>query len=964
MRTFYEAVLPSRGVYCVAAVDKQGVVKHHWAETVEELENKIDGLKNKGRNVYFALGSFFDDSRRNKENCHSMRSFFVDLDCKGAGTYESQEAAVESLAEFCSKTGMPRPMLVNSGNGVHAYWPFEEDADTKDWVQTANKLKMLCSHHGFLIDRSVTADAARILRAPGTLNYNAIEPKFSELLTQKVRKYSFNSLKELIDAKCDEAGIALGPDPVLARAHKGLDENSRAFINSNNFESKFSKIVVKSIKGEGCAQIRKAVESPTDCDYLLWRACLSVAVRCSDGATAIHNLSEGHPEYSAEETERKANDTAGPYRCESFEDASPGGCADCPHRGRITSPIQLGRTFKKAKESEPETTELVADAESSGEAKPKPKPTPTPTQRVLQYPRELFPYVRGEHGGIYYQPPPEFDKKKKEKVQFDPVLIYENDIDIVDRLYNKKDGECLSVRLYLPMDKVKEFQIPLKSVVSITELREIYASNGVAALPKQMERLMEYTTRWANFLQKQKQATHMRDQLGWSEDMTSFAIGDTEYLANGLTRPCPPAAVCRQMANNQHRKGTLEEWKRSFNTFALPGFEIHAFAAFSGFASALMPFTGFEGVVINLFGEKPGSGKTSAVKAAITVWGSTDTMLADTTLHAARQRAAVLKNTVLGIDEATNKKGMEISEFVYHFSSGRTRGRMQGSSNAEREQFLPWSSIALMTGNASLYDKIHQLKAQNGGETARLIEFYINKPPALVSDAVGAQFFKPFESNYGHAGPIFIRWVLDHMDEVEQIIDRWTRRFQQDFGSESKDRFWSAGVGINMAGGEISGKLGLHDVDIERVYKAVLDELTGISAATLAMTSDAFTILNEFIASQTNNTLVISQSSGGRFDLPTKTPTSYSGLVVRHEPDTNTTYVLQKALTNYLAERQFSRRVFEDQLTRLKVLEKSKFSKRMSAGWEGGVESAVQVTYKFKIRWPETNEGVNEEDED
>lgn len=937
MKNFYESMLPTQGMHCVAVIDKKGVIKHHWVKGAEEVEAKVNEVRDQGKNTYVALGAFFDDSARKASNCHSIRSFFLDLDCKGDDkSHPSKEVAVEELISFCKVAKLPRPTLVDSGNGVHAYWPFEKEVSIKDWLEPANKLKMLCSHHKFKIDRGVTADAARILRAPDTLNYNSDEPKRAELLTDIV-PYDFDRLCKLIETGCESAGLSFAPDPILAKAHKGLDENSRAFLNSSNFESKFSKIAVKSLKGKGCEQIKKALESPATCDYPLWRACLSVAVRCSDGATAIHAISEGHPNYSFEETERKATDTAGPYRCESFDDSSPGVCDGCQHRGQITSPIQLGRTFKRP-EPEPESTE--EETEDGPPRKNK-------DSFIKEFPPDLFPFIRGVNGGIYWVPPAEFDKKSKKKIEQEPVLIYENDIEIVDRVVSPRDGECVLVRVRLPRDAVNEFHVPLKTVVSITELRDIFAKNGVAALPRQMEKLMEYTTRWANYLQKQKTASLIRDQLGWSTDKTSFLWGETEFFDDGTSRRCPASPTSRAMALCQRTHGSFDKWKTAFNRFNQPDFELHAFAALAGFGAPLMVFTGLNGVTINLFGGA-GSGKTSAIRAAAGIWGSGEMILADTTLIAARQRAAVLKNFPLPIDEATNKKGLELSEFVYHYSSGKTKGRMQSSVNVERDQFLEWSAIALLTGNASIYDKISQIKAQNDGETARLIELNIIKPKAITNDAVGEEMFRPLVDNYGHAGPVFIQWVLTHKEDTQKIITKWTNRFREDFKSDSKDRFWSNVVGVTMAGGEISQSLGLHDIDLERVYARLLNELEVSARSTTDIMDSAYKVLNDFIAKNTSNTLIINYNRD-KYTLPVKTPTTFEGLVIRYEPDTGHAYIMQKALSKHLNDIQFSRRTFEKDLIDSGVLLKTRHSKRMAAGWEGAVESSVQMTYKFLL---------------
>jgi hypothetical protein len=87
----------------------------------------------------------------------------------------------------------------------------------------------------------------------------------------------------------------------------------------------------------------------------LWRAALSVAVHCVDGATAIHAISEGHEGYDPEETERKAAKTKGPYTCDAFEKINPGGCSGCPHLGKLKSPITLGQEIIEA---DPEDNEV------------------------------------------------------------------------------------------------------------------------------------------------------------------------------------------------------------------------------------------------------------------------------------------------------------------------------------------------------------------------------------------------------------------------------------------------------------------------------------------------------------------------------------------------------------------------------------------------------------------------------
>jgi hypothetical protein len=72
-------------------------------------------------------------------------------------------------------------------------------------------------------------------------------------------------------------------------------------------KSAVSTIAIKSIKGEGCMQIKDMLTNPNSVHYDLWCAGLSIANMCVDGDTAIHTKSsKGHDGYTFEATEDKA----------------------------------------------------------------------------------------------------------------------------------------------------------------------------------------------------------------------------------------------------------------------------------------------------------------------------------------------------------------------------------------------------------------------------------------------------------------------------------------------------------------------------------------------------------------------------------------------------------------------------------------------------------------------------------
>ena len=67
--------------------------------------------------------------------------------------------------------GLPDPMVVNSGRGVHAYWPLNADLDAASWWKLAKVFDAIIKYYGLLADPACTADRARILRPIGTINH-------------------------------------------------------------------------------------------------------------------------------------------------------------------------------------------------------------------------------------------------------------------------------------------------------------------------------------------------------------------------------------------------------------------------------------------------------------------------------------------------------------------------------------------------------------------------------------------------------------------------------------------------------------------------------------------------------------------------------------------------------------------------------------------------------------------------
>ena len=240
----------------------------------------------------------------------------------------------------------------------------------------------------------------------------------------------------------------------------------------------------------------------------MWRAVLSVAAFCDDEETAIHEVSKDHPNYTPEATEEKASHIKGPYTCATFEKLRAGGCDGCPHRGNITSPIQIGAEIARATEAD---NEVVEKSEIFQE------------EVTFKIPSLPFPYFRGKNGGIYREP---FGDEEE------PTVVYENDLYLVKRVMDGEEGESLSMRLHLPKDGVREFTMSLSEALSKDACRNALAKQGVVALPgKPMDALMAYIARSTKEMQMTQPSETASVRFGWNDDDDKFILGEREGLS-------------------------------------------------------------------------------------------------------------------------------------------------------------------------------------------------------------------------------------------------------------------------------------------------------------------------------------------------------------------------------------------------------------------------------------------------
>jgi len=944
---FFDAVIPTQGNICVVGIKEDAVRPKFFGDLASALE-QIENFDAGDYNTFFALGTF-EGYRRKASECSYMRSFFVDIDCGPDKPYMQWDDGLTALNEFVEEQNLPTPIIVNSGRGIHAYWPFTEDVPADEWKLYAEKFKALCIDNDFMIDPAVSADAARILRAPGTRNLKG-EP-LDVVIVQKGEAISFNDWISILG----EVQRAFD----LTQVKHGLDEETQALFDkmNGNYEYVFEKLATASIEGTGCGQIKEIIINASGCSEPLWYAGISVATRCVDGYTAIHKLSEDHPDYTYDETERKAaqsiREASWSHSCDAFERENPAGCVGCPHKGKLgkAGPILLARQLKIAV--------VVESAEPGPEATDEADPVrqvEDPTHLTV-FPEFLQPFYRPINGGVYFQPAPRITKDGK-KIPHDPEMLIPNDLYPIQRLFSPHDGECLVMRLVLPHDKNREFLLPLKDVTSQDRLKAILASNSVTFDPSSGARLASYLMKWASYLVQTKRADVMRIQQGWTEDHESFVLGTQEIFANEM-RHCPPSPSAKNVVRHIKQSGNLETWLKCVRMLNDPGYEHHAFTLLCGFATPLMEFTNVNGVVLSLYGDS-GAGKTAALYAAMSIWGNPESLTVnDATPNALTQRMITSKNITFGLDEQTNLDGKVASDVTYKTSAGRPKIRLMSSANQEREAEFVTRLITIITTNNSLIDIISTYKANTTAEEMRILEPRVIKPSVPGYELTlerGLEMFEPYKSNYGVAGPHYIQELLRiGIDELVRRSKIELMQVSDKYSDNGEYRFLANLMAVVQLAGRVLREMGWVEFDMDRIMGVMGVKFNQIIANKRRSDSDTREdVLGDFINKNIQNVLVLRDTKA--------TLTPRGPLYVRAEVDSGTIFISTSALKQYLQEIKLGVKDFESRMTNAGLL-KGKVRKQMAAGWNEAIGStnvqAYMITTDISGLFPELAEASN-----
>lgn len=182
--------------------------------------------------------------------------------------------------------------------------------------------------------------------------------------------------------------------------------------------------------------------------------------------------------------------------------------------------------------------------------------------------------------------------------------------------------------------------------------------------------------------------------------------------------------------------------------------------------------------VINIhFWYASGSGKTAALKFALSVWGNPLKLMGNfnSTAVGLERRAGMLKHLPLGLDElqVLNEKRLSSSTIVYALGNGY--GKTRGSRSGGLQEVPTWLNSIISTGEQPITNETSM-----DGVNTRVLEIY-GQP---IEDAeYGRYVHQVSEENYGFAGERFICYLIESVLPVKGKLDKDFSKLRDELNS-------------------------------------------------------------------------------------------------------------------------------------------------------------------------------------
>lgn len=848
---FLQKIIPSEGIVTLAELcrrNEKAYWKHHKYRSLEAAATAAEVMDQAGQTVYHACSTYKKDRPtefRTQENAGWQKSFWVDADAdpENPQKYASKKDALQDLVRVCKELKLPLPTVVDSGGGLHLYWTLTEATTTPVWTPLAERFKARLQALGFKQDPSRTADSASVLRPVGTHNRK---------LAQARPVYV---IKEGQDVTLEQFAAALDiaiPQPAATVA----DENDDLGGGIEYPPSSADRILQFCPTLKHIADLRGNVSEP------LWHKMIGVIKHTTEGAQRCHEMSDGHPEYSELETDRKIDNwDTGPSTCASFRQTEGNRCEGCTQTCK--SPIQLG--YSDTAPAPKEFTSVPVQGFATG----------APLAAVVN---RTWPKGFKVENGMLCRA---VKDSKKDDAPYSWVPFCSTLFFPIERIRSEDGTWALRLEMITYRKTRRRFLIPTQFLVEAQSLASELAKQEVLIFGRNgKEHAMKYLHDFLPLLNASGPEIITNPAFGWTDDGQGFILGGEQINLTTVTPAlCSENIIKLGLHNGFGVSGSRDEWVNLVDKiYNRPGAEAYQFLFCVALASPLISLAGidiFHGIPVALTGGS-GLGKTTTCKVACSAFGDPRSMYTDAspeggTINPLLLRAGVSRHLPLIFDEMTQRTTQELAGMLFNLSNGQGKLRLTPQGTIAGNM-MRWDMFSFITGNMDITAMLAtQDRVKSDATQMRCFEI-------PLPDDYNSRLFRDtnvkelvdtkLQNCYGHVGREYIRYIIRHKPKVVDMIFKLRSQFSPKDGDETRERFYMDTVVLAVVAGTIAYKLGILRFDMKVLMKWALNHVKSlrINRCAARYTNEEFVAL--MLASLHGRTLItatIPETRGGHY---------------------------------------------------------------------------------------------------
>lgn len=758
-----------------------------------------------GRTMYRAL--------RSAETAVHLKALFVDCDFKGGEHgYDDEKSALAALAGFLKTTQLPKPSaIVHTGGGVHVYWTMDRALTVEAWLPLAYALAEATKQHNFKCDTQVTVDAARVLRIPETINHKYDPPRPTKLLYALDFDYSVERLEDVLKAyavatpSVRQADVGL--DPVLFPPKAPVENVLGAGV-----EKEEAPLHLDDVAKE-CAFVATAISTGgKDYNQAQWNLTSLLVAFTDDPSGDMHRTSNKHPTFKKEEAdemlerkqhERKAKGLGWPS-CAAISATGFVACKTCKHFAAGKTPVH------------------PALAAASQKAAADPAGAPLPGTGLAGVTQQVTPFPPGyalTPGGLVG------------KVLDEGTLIKVADYSIEDPQIHSNSPEQFSFLSQIDRGKKRRIYIDLKSIGAM-DMRGILHEQGflMQSGAKHVNMVSDFMASWIKQLRETRDAV-VSSPFGWTQttgkEPDGFAFNETLWTPSG-----PKIVSCSDpvLAKAYKPTGTDTAWREAMKIITdqeRPALDAILATAFAG---PLVRFTGESGALISAKSNASGIGKSSAMIAAMAVWGhpKTSAQTLGTTENSLMGRMGGLKSLPLYWDEV--HEVAHLQQFVnitFQTTQGVGKGRM--NRNLKLRQPGEWQTLLVLASNIGLVDFMAKRQQTTQAGLYRIFEFEVAPGwgKGQISTSVASRAFDDLRYNHSNIGLEYAKWLGSNYKRCDTEVATELRALEKEYSTKSSERFWMVSIAPLLVGARYANELGFTNINVDALKKFLCVDTLG-----------------------------------------------------------------------------------------------------------------------------------------